>query len=375
MKKLSVLILASHEDAMGGVAGYYRLFYKHFQSPSVEIKKCNVGRRPNKNGLLQTILYTCSDIFKILTIIPKYDIIQINLSLGWLRGILRDGFYHFIAKRIFRRKTIVFFHGWDLAREKSIKGIYLKIFKYAFNFDKAIVLANRFKQTLVKWNYSSQRIALETTAYEATPNIVKARSKIRNILFLARFSPDKGCLLTLKIVERLVSKDKNYHLFMAGDGELYDELVKYTEFKKLERYVTFTGYVHDQQKYDLLNMCDLLVLPTTHGEGIPVSIVESMAFGLAIITRPVGGIVDILKSGKNGFMLKSLNPEDYANFIENLNRDTDLLFQISKNNIDYARSRFEIKQIIHRFEQYYLEFLPIRKHSEWYIRESKYNLK
>jgi len=59
-----------------------------------------------------------------------------------------------------------------------------------------------------------------------------------------------------------------------------------------------------------------------------------MLYGLPIISRPIGGIPDLIKNEENGFLVGSLNPKDFAEKIRKVAEDQELFLQISTNNIN-----------------------------------------
>ena len=73
----------------------------------------------------------------------------------------------------------------------------------------------------------------------------------------------------------------------------------------MEDYVTYHGGVGGDKKRELLRVCDIFVLLTRYpNEGQPISILEAMGNGMAIITTDHAGIPDIVKNGENGIVVK-----------------------------------------------------------------------
>ena len=81
-----------------------------------------------------------------------------------------------------------------------------------------------------------------------------------------------------------------------------------------------------------------------------------MAMGLPIITRLVGGIGDFVKDGINGYIIKSKNPNDFADKIIDLVNDEDRLLKISKHNTSYSKNTFSPKSIVNKYVGIYDEF-------------------
>ena len=101
----------------------------------------------------------------------NYKVVQTTTSLG-VFSILRDGIFIMIA-HIFKKKTIVFFRGWNEDIAQKIEKRYLSIFRFLFfRTDCSIVLSIKFKNQLQKWGYSNH-IYVETTIvdYDLLKNI------------------------------------------------------------------------------------------------------------------------------------------------------------------------------------------------------------
>jgi glycosyltransferase involved in cell wall biosynthesis len=103
-------------------------------------------------------------------------------------------------------------------------------------------------------------------------------------------------------------------LLIGGNGEiehLKDKIKKH----KLEELVEFLGWITNTRKIDVLNSCDVFILPS-YNEGLPVSVLESMSYGKTIISTNVGGIPEIVRHGENGLLINPGNLEELKNAID-----------------------------------------------------------
>jgi len=80
-----------------------------------------------------------------------------------------------------------------------------------------------------------------------------------------------------------------------------------------------------------------LFLFTSSWEGTPTVILEALACGLPVVTSNAGGIAEIIKSGKNGFVIEDpLDISAYKLAIQKLHSDKELYYSIVKQNQEKA---------------------------------------
>ena len=140
-------------------------------------------------------------------------------------------------------------------------------------------------------------------------------------------------------------------LVIAGDGKELDNVKSFTRARNFHN-VTFAGYVRDEEKRRRFEEAHIFCLPS-YAEGCPVSVIEAMAYGLPVVTRSVGGVVDFFKNGEHGFTSESLDPNVLAGQIEKLLVDNSLYERISLNNYQYAQSHFLASDAVLRLERIY----------------------
>ena len=347
-----VLILCPHPEERGGVADYYRLVGKYFRSDRVHIDFYYTGKRGPGGVRNNRLLKFAGDFLSLTKILRSCDLVVLNPSLD-PRAVIRDGIYHLLAKRLYHKKTLVFFHGWDLRFEEMIGRYGRGLFRFMFNFDRGLLLANQFKNTLVRWGYRPESITVETTIYEHYPD--SCDKDYNSVVFLSRFEQHKGCLEAIQAVEILSKQCCGVKLFMVGDGTLAPELKDYVAAHGLGDHVVFTGWLQGDEKYRLLNNCGIMLYPTSYGEGMPICLLEGMGLGLVVVTRPVAGIRDIIEDGKNGFLVESTDPEVFADRVRYILDHDALRKSVARNGKRVAEARFEISNVTKRLEQIYFE--------------------
>lgn len=274
---------------------------------------------------------------------PKSDMIFFQTSLN-SGGYLRD--IQYIRKCVkFNRSFSVFIHGWNDGYSKHLesKGKGADFAKLLNHAHKVIVLSHDFKVRLVAWGVESQKVIVETTmvdnsllhGFSIEHKLRRSKSrKGLNILFLSRISKEKGIHEALEAFKIHQVNRPDSTLTFAGSGPELLSLKREVYLKRI-RGVRFAGFVQGAEKIKLFSDADVFLLPT-YGEGMPISVLEAMAFGCVVITRPVGGLKTFFLSPEMGYLEEGLDPTVYSEMLNQLDSDRTRIIQISKFNHDFA---------------------------------------
>jgi glycosyltransferase involved in cell wall biosynthesis len=119
------------------------------------------------------------------------------------------------------------------------------------------------------------------------------------------------------------------HLVIAGGGQEEASLKKYVQELKLCDSVAFAGPVFGEAKLKLLAAADLFLLPS-YREGLPYSLLESMAAGTPVLTTRVGGIPDLVVEGVNGVFVQRRDASSIARALMVLAADRPALLRMSE---------------------------------------------
>ena len=358
MKAIKVLITHPDFNDPGGVANYYKKLANKFKIP---VKHFIIGSRPEEHGVINSFFRLLTDfiVFFITMITYKPDVVHVNPSLDF-KSFLRDSMFLLIAK-IFRKKTIVFYRGLNPSFQEEISKTKMWLYRYVLrNTDASIVLSKKFYETLISWGYVNSIYREVTVIDDEALNGLKIhelfvkRTKREKwiILFLARIIKEKGIYETIDAFRILQKKHSNFELNIAGDGEELKNVEKYVCDNSIEN-INFKGYVKGDEKSTLFENANIFCFPSYWGEGMPNSVIEAMAFGLPVVTRSVGGLVDFFKNKKHGFITGSKDPEEFAGFIEKLYQDKNLYENISNTNYLFAQEKFLASGAAKRLEDIY----------------------
>lgn len=353
-----ILILVPGSNARGGITNYYQTLKKYFILP-VDYFERGSREWPNRNGFLFVLFRIIKDaclFYKKLST-KKYALIQTTTSFSSY-SVLRDALFILIAKR-FKVKIIVFFHGWNLAFAKTIETKYFRIFKSIFFNTNAIIdLSNSNKDKIIAWGYN-RPVFIETTVVDEelimglSLDALKEKYSVNTnkllLLFLARIEKTKGIYEAIDAYALLKKKYSFIQMIIAGDGKEEHKVKEYVTKMNLTD-IIFTGFVEGPNKKELFLKSQIYILPS-YSEGMPTTVLEAMAFGLPVVTRPVGGIPDFFENGVNGFYNESKDPIVFASLIEKLLLNKPLMEKIAICNFKYAQGRFISNIVVERVER------------------------
>lgn len=344
---LNVLITGPSLSDQGGVAGYYNAVLPFLrEQDSLNIHYLEIGSTKGMGGSL----YPLMDQIRFRQVLgdTSPSIVHVNPSLT-LRSYIRDGLFIRKAKHM-GYPVVVFFRGWDKNFESSVENAGLWFFRKTYRkADAFIVLASAFKDKLKEWGVTVP-IHLGTTTvssdllrdFSFTKKSEKLISEpLIKVLFLARLEKEKGVIDAMEAVALLREKGKPVSLTVAGEGAAMDAVREYAErHDKSKEFLFVVGDVRGDKKRLLLASHHIFCFPSYYAEGMPNSVLEAMAFGMPVITCPVGGLRDFFEHKKMGYLVRQRAVADIMGAVEQLIDDRDMLKKISTYNYHYAVEKF-----------------------------------
>lgn len=356
-----ILMLVPHFFKKGGVVFFYKSLVSHFVGDYLYFQR---GNRSDKHEQLAVISYLWGYVrFLWIMATKKIDFVVINTSLG-KSGCYRDAFFIRLLQ-LFGKKFMVFFHGWNKDYEHLIdtKRAYEN---YPFNqfmgASGIIVLSQEFKDKLQSWGYEKE-ISLGTTFFEE--DLIKGfelnTSKFNNpepfrFLFLSRIEKEKGIIEAIRIFDRIqkANPDKQFVFRVGGKGGFLKSAKKYVTDEAIEN-VAFLGHLEGEDKTKVLKNSHFFLFPS-YGEGMPLAVLEAMAFGLPIMATAVGGLRDIFQDKKMGVLLEDLDLNTAFNAVQDLILDEGRLAEIARFNHEYALKHFRSSEVAQKLERMILTF-------------------
>jgi len=253
--------------------------------------------------------------------VRRPQVVYLSISQSTI-GFARDALFMTLA-RLFRRRIVVHLHGGNMAtwyrqRSAAIRSLVRFVLSWSTRF---IVLAERFREPLSSILPADRIVVVENgIAWSDTvrggPAAAGAR---RRVLTLSTLSREKGTLLLLEAVARLVPRRRDIEFAIAGPWLRDADRAEASELVRrhgLEDYVQFPGQVEGAAKQKLFASADLFVFPGIQQEGQPLVVLEAMAAGLPVVFADRGCLRETVGRGEAGIEFQVNDPQHLASQIE-----------------------------------------------------------
>ena len=300
-----------YNDHRGGIGAVIEIYNKYFEEFKF-IPSYRAG-----NPLLRLYIFIIS-IFRVCSkLITDKKIRIVHIHGASFGSFYRKYLIFIIVKFIFRKKVIYHIHGGGFKEfyEKSYFFSRYLIRNFIEKSDSVICLSVSWFE-FYRQNFKTKNLVILSNIinypFKAARNSADTRI---TFLFLGLIGKDKGIFDLLNVIGKNKDKyDSRIKLLIGGNGEvkrLNNLIIKY----QLGETVEFMGWVSKEAKVSAFNNSDIYILPS-YNEGMPVSILEAMSYGLAIISSNVGGIPEIVKNKVNGVLIEPGNLEQIERSID-----------------------------------------------------------
>ena len=175
--------------------------------------------------------------------------------------------------------------------------------------------------------------------------------------YFGRMSPEKNPLGFVQLAERLHALLPSLSFCMFGEGSMTGEVRSRIDAGGAADAIRFAGYV-DHPTTALAQM-DVLVVPSKL-DGRPNVVMEANACGVPVIGAPVGGIPELIESGRNGFLLGPEEHDSIAAVLSSWMSDSASFGRIQATCRATAEARFDRRRMLDAYEAVFREFLSLQ---------------
>jgi glycosyltransferase involved in cell wall biosynthesis len=193
---------------------------------------------------------------------------------------------------------------------------------------------------------------------ETNKKIPCIRENKLNIFYCGRFSTIKGIWDLFQIIKKIKNENIVFHLI--GKGYEYKLFKQKINENGLDNLVRFYGFVPNFLLYNYLRQADIGIIPSK-SEGYCQVAEEFLISNIPIIATKVGGLIDQIEDGKNGYLIDEENKiEKFIEKINYLYNNPEEIKQMKQNIIPakYFNRENVFGKIV---KNYYLEQIKIKK--------------
>lgn len=335
-----VLVVATSGKTRGGITAVLKLYE---QSPMWRQYHCRWIGTHRDGGMLLKLWYLATAFVQFVILLPFYDIVHIHFSLP---ASAKRKYPFFRLAKMLGKKTVIHLHCGS-----QIDMIWSPVYQTMFEqCDCGILLSEGLKQTIEKHVGKSEKLQV---VYNPCPIIdSNTRYEKKNtILFSGTLYEGKGYKDLIRAFAKVAGNHLDWKIVLAGNGETEVARLLAKELG-ISGQMELLGWVKGEEKHKAFSEAMVLCLPS-YAEGFPMAVLDAWAYGLPVITTPVGGIPDVAIDGENMLLF---NPGDIDTLAEKLDfmmsnkalRDT-----LSAASTKLAAEEFNLSTITQQIAEIY----------------------
>jgi len=275
---------------------------------------------------------------------------------------MRSNLVGFLLTRFHRIPWVAHVHGWH---GKTQIGKY-RLYEMMDGFFV------RFADLVLVGSYAAKKdvAALGIKPVKVVPNSVEPRSieayaddakDLRLQLgvdkntvvvgIVGRVHPGKGQALLLRAVKILLEKGVDVQVVIVGEGSELNALIALAAELNIEEQVHFAGFCPDAYLY--MAAMDIFVVPSLK-ESLPLTALEAMGMGRAIVASRVGDLPIVIEDGVSGLLVEPGDVADLSAAIEKLARDSEYRHALGERGREVIQTRYSMASMAKNLEGIYL---------------------
>ena len=341
---MKVLMIGPARNVNGGISAVVNNYYKAGLDKKVELKYIGTMEDGSKWHKLAVAIKA---IIEFIGCVRQYDIIHINMASDM--SLYRKIPFIYLSK-VFSKKLVIHQHGGNFrefyykeCNDKTREFIKKTLEKADVFLVVADYLGNIFKDIITEEKIISLPNSIEV------PQKADEKTYGQKLLFLGRLCKEKGIRELLEVVIELKKDYPKLELYLGGvwvDEDLKDLADQHTDF------IHQLGWIGNEEKQKYLRECSIFVLPT-YFEGLPMSLLEGMAYECACIASAVGGIPQVVDNNENGILIKPKSKKELKNALVKLLQHELLQKELGVSAKQKILKEFELLKSVKRLVDIY----------------------
>lgn len=321
VKNEKVLIIGSDLSVKGGITSVIDSFLNYkLDGFELELLPTYI-----EGSSIKKIIFFIKSYFKYIVLLlkNKFNIVHIHMSYN---GSFYRKFLIVKISKIYKKKVVLHLHGSEFKKfYNSSNSMIKKLIKNIFESSDCVIVLGDEWYKFISQVAPKANIKIFNNAVKIPDSNVNWNKERINILFLGVLIKRKGVddlIEAVNVLEKKnLNKNRNLKFIIAGVGKEEEELKEKVKKYNLDYCINFAGWVNGEKKKNLLEEAQVFVLPS-YNEGLPMAILESMSYGIPVISTNVGSIEEVVNNN-NGYIIKPGEINDLANAIEDITEDEE----------------------------------------------------
>lgn len=338
IRAVKVLMCGNHPSNRGGMTSVIsQLRSYNWEDKGIQLKFIPTYYPANK--LYKTVYFSIS-FFRVCIALLTYKPDIVHMHMSYKGSFYRKYMIHRLCKR-FNIKDIIHLHGsefekWYYETDEKNQN---KIRTLLRECDAFFVLGEKWKK-IVESIEPAVNVIVVPNAVAIPKCTVRWSDDQFRLLYMGVLIPRKGIDKLLQSLYELkkIGKLNNLYLSIAGTGEGENDLKVLCSKYGLEDIVQFHGWISGKEKEDLIMRSQAAILPSIH-EGLPVSILEALSYGMPVIASDVGDVASAVIDGINGYLIQPGDVKQLERRLESVN-DKKRFLQMSIESRNLAEKVF-----------------------------------
>jgi glycosyltransferase involved in cell wall biosynthesis len=352
---MKILITAPNLDDRINISGISTLVRQIIERGRDDYIHFESGRRDGEPANAQWILRQMTSVQELWSQLKseQIDLLHLNTNYNML-AVYRDAVYAATARRA-RIPVLLHLHGGRFLAEEFKNPLLAKIAeKTARSAHVVLVLSELEKQIIERrWRGLEVRVLENAVAIDEAVK-VERNDEVPVLIFLGRLYESKGLHEIVTACRTLKNENFEFRFHAYGTGPLKDFFIREMTAILGDNF-RFGGIVSGAAKWQALAEADVFVLPSRHGEGLPVAMIEAMAAECVVVVSEMASVGVVIENGANGFLIE---PYDAAQLTEKLRfllqnkSEWEKLQRAARRTV---AERFSLDVYIKRLENIYSE--------------------
>ena len=243
---------------------------------------------------------------------------------------------------ILRKKPVVVSVIGNPKHERRTKGLHGKIIHIILKKCNVITVTGTVGRNYYthEKKYTHEKVFVLPNSIDTKEYNTNNTEKKYDIITLGRLSSVKGLDYFINIIAKLKLTFPNIKVGIAGKGQILEELQQLIDSLYLSENVILLGYVEDPVEF--LNSGKVF-LTTSKTEGLPRTVIQSLACGTPVVASNVGDLSDLIINNKTGFLIEEYKEENFVKAVSSILNSSEKRNKLSQSGKEFVKNNYDHK--------------------------------